>query len=292
MSTLTCEVGENAPPVCLFTENPNRLVSLWNVLRIYAANFVRVGACLEKCAGDTSKIIPAHESDTRTREAFSDFLETIRVDCLELKLPVTSEIWLHHQEWFSNYPGTPTYENLSHAVAEVFRAYQSEIRSMVFVHVKPDRASFLDAPQLFGEEVNKAFPSCSQEIADAGNCYAAEQDTACVMHLMRTLEVVLGVLAKEFGESFEREQWHNIIERIQKRANNLGPSDGSDWREKQTFYSNACSHFLHFKNAWRNHAMHARERYNGPEAFSVLDHVMKFTQILATRLRDPEKVAE
>jgi hypothetical protein len=38
MSTLACEVGKDAPSVCLFTENPNRLVSLWEIVQPFQAH--------------------------------------------------------------------------------------------------------------------------------------------------------------------------------------------------------------------------------------------------------------
>ena len=43
---------------------------------------------------------------------------------------------------------------------------------------------------------------------------------------------------------------------------------------------------MHFKNAWRNHAMHARARYNEAEARRILEHTKGFMQHLSQRLHE------
>jgi hypothetical protein len=67
------------------------------VLRIYAANFVRVGALVEKCIGCMmNRLHPERIADQEIREAFNDLHKTISADHLELDLPVTAEIAHHH----------------------------------------------------------------------------------------------------------------------------------------------------------------------------------------------------
>lgn len=285
MSTLS----ENAPPVCPcppWIGNPYRPVTLLDMLRVYATNFMRVAAYLDRCAKKAASLLGFNERkvDAEDMAEFKNALETIWADVESLNLSAMTETIQHYRERID--AGNMTYGELSSAAPEIFRIYQGLVRKEVFLHVNAERTKYLDDPELFGPDLATALPASYSEIMDGAACYAKEQDTACVMHLMRGLEVALTVLADKFAVKSDREQWHNIIERIQKAVNSLGPSNGADWKEQQEFYSTACSHFMHFKNAWRNHAMHSRTRYSGPEAFRVLDHAGEFIRILSQRLHE------
>jgi hypothetical protein len=256
------------------------------MLRVYAHNFIRVGARLERCGTDFRLVkTPEDPVTPAVMERFTDAMTTIRHDCREMGL-------LHTTEFVEHFDGEAkkhhlTYDEVREAVENVHRIYQSELGKRVFLYVPQDRAEFFEKPDLFGPRVSSAFTSCVQEIQDAGNCYALEQDTACVMHLMRTLESGLTVLGGEFGVNVAREQWHTIIKAIQIAVGQIGPNSGADWKERQEFYSTACQEFRYFKDAWRNHAMHVRKRYNGREAKRILDHTGDFMLTLSERLREP-----
>ena len=101
------------------------------------------------------------------------------------------------------------------------------------------------------------------------------------MHLMRVLEVGLNTLARTLGVSFDRRNWENVINDCDAKIKTIGPSWGADWKDKQQFYAGAAKDFRYFKDAWRNHAMHYRERYDATEAKSILDHVKTFMVQLA-----------
>src|ERR1017187_2405718 len=134
--------------------------------------------------------------------------------------------------------------------------------------------------------VNSAFPLCAAELKHASDCYALEQNEACVYYCMCALEVALHVLANELGVTFsgtlDLQNWLNIIESIEaeiKKLTNL-PS-GRHKSETLKFMSGAAMQFRWFKDAWRNHVMHGRDIYDPGRAFSVFDHVREFMQALA-----------
>ena len=152
----------------------------------------------------------------------------------------------------------------------------------LFMHIFPERQGFYEQEELFGMTVNANFNSAKRDIKAAGSCYAADRNTACVMHLMRVLEVGLNTLAKTLGVSFDRRNWENLINDIDAEIKKInGPARGADWKEKQEFYSSAAKDFRYFKDAWRNHAMHFREHYEGSEAKTILEHVKAFMAQLA-----------
>jgi hypothetical protein len=162
----------------------------------------------------------------------------------------------------------------------------SEMETQLFMRVFPERAPFYEHYGLFGQAVEECFPGASRDIKAAGSCYAADRNTACVMHLMRVLELGLNTLASGFGVSFERRDWENVINDIEK-ANTAKyekgkpTGDKKHWQKERDFYAEAAKDFRYFKNSWRNHAMHIHEHYEAPEARSILDHVGTFMAHLA-----------
>jgi hypothetical protein len=161
-------------------------------------------------------------------------------------------------------------------------AIHSEMSTHLFLRVLPERADFYEQPDLFGAEVADNFPSASRDTQQAGSCYATDRNTACVMHLMRVLELGLNALADKLHVRFERREWENVINDLEAEVKKInGPHAGADWRQKQQFYGEAAKDFRYFKNAWRNHAMHAREHYDAPEARMIFDHVKSFMIHLA-----------
>ncbi len=176
-------------------------------------------------------------------------------------------------------------------------AINAEMSTHLFMRIFPERAKFYEQPALFGQQVNDCFPSASRDIRAAGSCYATDRNTACVMHLMRILELGLNVLATQFSISFSRENWENIINDVEKaisvRYEKGKPTiDKKGWQKDRDFYAEAAKDFRYFKNAWRNHAMHVHEHYDPLEALSVLDHVKTFMDHLAENgLRETPKTS-
>jgi hypothetical protein len=162
-------------------------------------------------------------------------------------------------------------------------SFATELRKNSCFRIAKEKDKYFQKNDLFGPEVSKAFGSCVDEIRNAGNCYALEQDEATAFHSMKVLERGLGILAKKFGVDFSHTNWHNVIEQIEKKIKNMNSiSFGDDWKEQQKFYSQAAIHFMFLKEAWRNHIMHVRDvPYDEGRAFSIFDHVRQFMQALA-----------
>ena len=94
-------------------------------------------------------------------------------------------------------------------------ALTCEMSTHLFLRVFPERIGFYEHAELFGARVNKHFPNATKDIRAAGSCYATDRSTACVMHLMRVLEIGLAAFAKQFNVPFERREWENMINDIQ-----------------------------------------------------------------------------
>ena len=160
------------------------------------------------------------------------------------------------------------------------------VDSLVYLEIPAsDIAFFEPSGPLFGDKVHQSFKSSRYDIAEAGKCLALDRSTAAVMHLMRALEPALLAMAKEVNHFPALDVWGKIIEEIQNRINPKHASYIND-RSKRIFLSPAAVQFQHFKDAWRDHAMHAREKYTPEEARTAYRAVEAFMTHLAKRIKE------
>lgn len=125
------------------------------------------------------------------------------------------------------------------------------------------------------------FKSSAYDIAEAGKCLALDRGTAAVMHLMRALETPLFLMAAKVRVNTKRRSdWGRILEKIERKL--LPPTNVS--KSMRNFLTPAAAQFRVFKDAWRNHAMHARQKYTEEEAAAVYVAVESFMKQLAKRL--------
>jgi hypothetical protein len=162
-----------------------------------------------------------------------------------------------------------------------------QLQSRLFLFVSPNGAEIYQKSQLFGPEVDYAFPSAASHIKEAGTCLALECSTAAVFHLMCVLEVGLHALASEFGLPFSKDNWQRILDEIESKVNRMGPERGPEWKQEKEYYIGAALQFRFFKDAWRNHIMHGRDFFPPREAREVFDHVRSFMQDLAKKIEEP-----
>lgn len=180
---------------------------------------------------------------------------------------------------------------LSAMILELRNRINDEIRKHVFMYIPAEQAKYHNHFGLFGQDVRNRFPKANKEITEAGNCYAADNWTATVFHLMRAMEFGLRALARRLKvrlpKPIELEEWARIIVAIEKEILKIEQMPKTRKRERDLeFYHGAASQFRHFKNAWRNHVMHTRSFYDEEEAGIVMRHVGEFMRHIATRLKE------
>jgi hypothetical protein len=141
---------------------------------------------------------------------------------------------------------------------------------------------------VFKTAVTTKYPMVTFDIDEAGKCFALGRHDACVFHVMRILQLGINSLAKSLGIAFEYANWDRVLNDIEAAIKRIerGDTKTPDWRHDQTFYSEAALQFRHFKDAWRNHAIHARVNYNQEKAEQILRHVAEFMEHLANHLAE------
>ncbi len=189
--------------------------------------------------------------------------------------------------------GNPPVSRFSHELGTLHETISDELVPRVFMFIPGNKAKFYSSPEEQFPKSWDAFPSAREDMTDAGKCYAANQNTACVFHCMGILQQGLYALAnaKEIQVSFPYPivlaDWAQIIEQIESKIvplKNLPKGQVKD--ELLKFYSDAAMQFRYFKDAWRNHVAHLREQYDEHVAFSVFIHVRDFIEHLATQLSE------
>jgi hypothetical protein len=162
-----------------------------------------------------------------------------------------------------------------------------EISSTMLFSIEPSKHKYLIEKFPFGKDVSVKFPSASIDVRCAGNCIAFDQWTASVFHSMRVLEKGLDAVARELGVSYDSANWGKVISNIETEIANINKTtSGTDWKEKEKFYSEVAVQFRYFKNAWRNYVMHARDTYTEQQADLIYQHVKEFMTHLATQLSE------
>jgi hypothetical protein len=190
-------------------------------------------------------------------------------------------------------PRPQNYQWLVDQVTTIEKVADKELNGKFFLYIPAERAKFwptMDRQNIFGDEVASKFPSASFDIGNSGVCLATMTATAAVFHLMRVLEVGLASLGKVFGVSLQHTNWAPAIDQIESKIRDMHKDPVwkalPGYKEQQHFYAQAASHFGIFKDAWRNHTMHARGKYTEEEAERIFETVKAFMQKLAERLSE------
>ena len=271
------EVDGGVPPVPWMVR-PYQLVSWWNMQKFAAEEFMNIATILATQSARLLGLKGVYLDQASCHNLAGD-LNYVAAQCRIIGLKVAA------RQFESAALGLGVQINTTQASQLLLclnQAIVSEMSENLFLRVFPDRVDFYEQIEGFGSKVSDAFPSAERDIKESGSCYAADRNTACVMHLMRILEVGLGVLATNLGVSYERRNWENVINDIEAAIKKInGPHAGSDWKDKERFYSETAKDLRYFKNAWRNHAMHYREHYETSEARSIWNHVQAFMAQLA-----------
>jgi len=190
-----------------------------------------------------------------------------------------------------------TSEEIASEIGGIQESLQNELWERRFVFIPPEKVEFFEKDgdeALFGDKVYQNFKSARVEVKDAGNCLAADLNTAAIFHLMRVAEIGLRVLARRLKVPVKKGQleyleWKNIIDQIEKKIKENVAKLPSKTKKKASaleFYHGAIGEFYAFKDVWRNNVMHTRESYAEKEAVPVFNHVRGFMQRLAAKISE------
>jgi hypothetical protein len=290
-------------PLQPWEANPYQLISWSEMLEFSAKAFFRCGSILKALRidcligsaisiDDEPVFLMTREIDEKTKRKALHGLNLVESEFRKIGMLITAETvketsvevekQQHNTQWLLDQ--LKVIEGLAH----------KELNGKTFLYVPAEQAKFFprkNEPQMFGESVATAFPSATYDISESAICLALARGSACVFHLMRVLEIGLGLLGAVFHVSLEHTSWGPAIDEIESKIRNMHKDEEwkslPDCKEQQQFYSQAASHFGILKDAWRNYTMHKRSKYTLEEAELIFKSVKDFMQKLAGRLSEP-----
>ena len=177
---------------------------------------------------------------------------------------------------------------------ELERHLQWDASDEMFMHLSAEDAKHYNDESVLTEHGRGQFPRAHAELVLAGNCLAADCNTASVFHSMRAAERALHAHAEMLGVKFpfsiDLADWKNVIEGIEAKVVNLKVLPKSDTKsDETTFHSKAANQYWYLKDAWRNHVAHAREDYDQHQARTILTHVADLIEHLSQRVKESDE---
>ena len=214
-------------------------------------------------------------------------LELLKNECGRLDLNFSKQEILRIVDAFKKYDHEPTESELK----VISQRMQDELGRCVFLQMPSEKIKYYKNETIFGKNVTEKFGDIAKRhIREAGNCYALDNNDACVYHLMIAMEQAV----QKFGEKlkvktgkkdknnkFKELVWDNILNELKPKISAMSQRTKNQ-KTKFEKYNAIHSYLYAVKDAWRNPTMHPRPQgYNELEALNILNHVRSFMNELA-----------
>lgn len=218
-------------------------------------------------------------------EIIKMFDQTIET-CKELGLR-TSVMEAERIKGYIEHPN-PDIPVIIDSIEDLGARISDELTAFVCFFLPPEKISYYDTPNPFGEEVSSHFSSANFDIEEASKCFAMARYTACAFHLFRAVEIGLKTLAVTLGAPVTVPSWDGILKKIDTELIKDYKNKTPNWKQEEDFYAEAALHIRNYKNS-RNNTQHAEKKYTEEEALRIYNAVRGLMQHLATKLKENEK---
>ena len=256
---------------------PFRLVSLFEMLKFQADWFVNKASVLAEVYA-TSATVPgdAKLSDVlkqRIREKFPLIKDGFTSDGLQLSVLCVDDIL--------NTVDSMTVKQLGQKCDELGRRIHDELSLCLLLRIPSERKTLYEEVDPFGAKVTGNFGSAAYDTEEASKCLALDRSTACVMHLMRTLEAGIDAIALGVGVKITAVKavgtWEQLLNMIRDAIQANNKANAPPWTAARPFFESALTYLHAVKDAWRNPVVHAESKYTPDEAeriYSAVKHLM------------------
>ncbi len=267
------------------------VVSLYEVLRFMAENFWKASQIITEWGLNAGVGIPPRKA-LETKETLTNLQrnigslglvvsarETHKLN-IEMSRAVIDIQRLPKEKQRSEFKKVSTelrsrFDNLSSVI-------HSELESRVLYAVQVEKEKYCDPHWLQDTPIFTSFPDAFREFQCAGRCYAYDECTAAVFHLMRVIDSGLRLVYESLGQTYDARNWDGIAKKIEKEMENKYQDKSEDWKKSEPFYSGVLTDIRSIGRAHRNPALHDIERkYSDPEAKYLIDVTIAFMSHLA-----------
>lgn len=250
------------------------LVTLWDLMeQFHAGIFMQHVRNIEHSLHRVSNGERALASNVHVH------IQAMQAKCAQVGLPVAGAKLADADHVLRGMWGNDAWKQLGSIGTDFATTVALELRAKKFVQLTASRAEYFSQLQPFSEKVNERFPSAIDDIEGAAKCLALDQGTACVLHLMRVMEVGLKTLAAPLGVPYAP-SWESYLTQI---ARNIAIPHGKKppkWKKHEPFFRDVSGDLVNVKQAFRNPTMHVGRKYSPDEAEDIFRAVRAFMQRL------------
>lgn len=178
---------------------------------------------------------------------------------------------------------------LNRLISDFMLRMQDEIGNNLFLSLSTkEKALFNPGAPPFGDDVPVKLPKAIFEIDEAGKCLATGRYTACVFHLMRTLEIGINAVREclsipESKKPAER-NWGAYLRLMKEELE--GRNKQGLWKTSadREFFESVYASFDAVRNTWRNATMHVETKYTEEEAEHIYAAVRAFIMKITLKM--------
>ncbi len=262
-----------------------RLWSLWDVKQLFVSHIVAAAAQIERIDAVLSERAKRSDFDdlkpmsAKVRNGIARAYEVFASSADAMGAPVTASSARRAVKKLRARKKPLSYRDVGAVSNEISNIMNDEIASVKLYCLDPGAdAYYSPTGALFGTEVESRIPKASNDISEAGKCFAVGRYTASVFHLMRAMEAAVQTLSTDLGIGNPEREWGKLLSYIGGQIEGMAKGD------ERNNWSQVHANLYHVKQAWRNDTMHPKATYTEEEAREVFDAVKAFMRHLATML--------
>lgn len=197
------------------------LITLWDMIQFLADELLALTHTLELHSANA--FWKGREDAAKADcEVLLDLLEETGRRCKDLDLIKTGAIVAGFKLQFKSSPPITSYQVIHSHLTSILSSISGELREKTFTFVPAKKAIYFEKDNLFDDGVSKGFGSAVDHIKNAGNCLAADLNTAAAYHLMCIANLGLIGLARRLRVIIKRTpleyaEWQTMIDKVEKK---------------------------------------------------------------------------
>jgi len=247
------------------------------MLEFAAADFHSISSTLTQLQAQRGLFLLTPDGN----KEFSEKMASLRQHAERLKMRSTLKQIGYLAQYIQE--GGKAQAEIARMLEELQKRIQEDLESRIFLTIATDKADFFGRDWLQESDIAHSFSMTAlPEMLKAGRCYAYDEDTACVFHLMRAIDFGLRVVAKSLGISYDARNWMGIANEIQKNMEQKYALKTADWKKSEPMYAGILTDIQAISRGHRNPVLHELEKqYGEKEAHYLLVVTEAFLSHLA-----------
>ena len=257
-----------------------------------ADNFLSLASMLTAVEKTAETLAPDHATTSlnqSTKDLVNSRLPLAQKICEEIGLKMSA---LRIKDTLSELDRL-TYRDIGARFREIRDRIRDELSLCLLLHIPSENRTAYENADPFGTRVTANFGSAAYDTEEASKCLALDRSTACVMHLMRVLEAAIDAIALGVGVKITAVKsvvaWEQLLNMIRDAIQTNNKTNAPPWIAARPFFESAYAYLHAVKDAWRNPAMHAEQKYTPDEAERIYTAIKNLMTHLSEHLDESGK---